>query len=77
MTDGCHVAASTTAKARSSAARAVRILMTNDCKSKGHPPMATAIWNGTVLAKSYPQPKSAAAEIKDYVAFWKGVTVEA
>ena len=94
--------------------------------------MATAIWNGTVLAKSddtivvegnhyfppssvqreyfvdsdthttcpwkgeasyltvevdgqrnidaawyYPQPKSAAAEIKDHVAFWKGVTVEA
>ena len=94
--------------------------------------MATAIWNGTVLAKSddtivvegnhyfppssvqreyfvhsdthticpwkgqasyytvevdgqrnvdaawyYPQPKSAAAEIKDYVAFWRGVTVEA
>jgi uncharacterized protein (DUF427 family) len=25
----------------------------------------------------YPQPKSAAAEIKDYVAFWKGVRVEA
>jgi len=25
----------------------------------------------------YPQPKEAAAEIKDYFAFWKGVTVEA
>ncbi len=25
----------------------------------------------------YPQPKSAAAEIKDHVAFWKGVRVEA
>lgn len=25
----------------------------------------------------YPQPKSAAADIKDYVAFWKGVRVEA
>jgi uncharacterized protein (DUF427 family) len=24
----------------------------------------------------YPQPKDAAAEIKDHVAFWKGVTVE-
>jgi len=24
----------------------------------------------------YPQPKSAAAEIKDHVAFWKGVKVE-
>jgi uncharacterized protein (DUF427 family) len=24
----------------------------------------------------YPQPKSAAAEIKDHVAFWKGVWVE-
>jgi len=25
----------------------------------------------------YPQPKDAAKEIKDYVAFWHGVTVEA
>lgn len=25
----------------------------------------------------YPQPKDAAAKIKDYVAFWKGVTVQA
>ena len=25
----------------------------------------------------YPEPKSAAAEIKDHVAFWKGVKVEA
>lgn len=25
----------------------------------------------------YPEPKDAAAEIKDHVAFWKGVTVEA
>ena len=25
----------------------------------------------------YPQPKDAASEIKDHVAFWKGVTVEA
>ena len=25
----------------------------------------------------YPEPKQAAAEIKDYVAFWKGVKVEA
>ncbi len=24
----------------------------------------------------YPEPKPAAADIKDYVAFWKGVTVE-
>ncbi len=24
----------------------------------------------------YPQPKDAAAQIRDYVAFWKGVTVE-
>jgi uncharacterized protein (DUF427 family) len=28
-------------------------------------------------AWSYPQPKPAAAAIKDYVAFWKGVRVEA
>jgi uncharacterized protein (DUF427 family) len=25
----------------------------------------------------YPNPKSAAAQIKDYIAFWKGVRVEA
>ncbi len=25
----------------------------------------------------YPQPKDAAKQIKDYVAFWRGVTVEA
>lgn len=25
----------------------------------------------------YPEPKKAAAEIKDHVAFWRGVTVEA
>lgn len=25
----------------------------------------------------YPEPKDAAKEIKDYVAFWRGVTVEA
>jgi uncharacterized protein (DUF427 family) len=25
----------------------------------------------------YPQPKEAAAEIKDYFAFWNGVTIEA
>ena len=24
----------------------------------------------------YPEPKAAAAEIKDHIAFWKGVTVE-
>jgi uncharacterized protein (DUF427 family) len=24
----------------------------------------------------YPEPKPAAAQIKDYVAFWKGVTIE-
>jgi uncharacterized protein (DUF427 family) len=30
---------------------------------------ADAVW-------FYPQPKDAAANIKDYVAFWRGVTVE-
>ena len=28
-------------------------------------------------AWTYPDPKPAAAEIRDYVAFWRGVTVEA
>ena len=76
--------------------------------------MATATWNGTVIAQSdstemvegnhyfplasvnsaylkpsgthsicpwkgaawyYPEPKDAAAQIKDHIAFWKGVTV--
>jgi uncharacterized protein (DUF427 family) len=27
-------------------------------------------------AWTYPDPKPAAAEIRDYVAFWRGVTVE-
>ena len=49
-----------------------------------------AIWNNTVLAESddivtvegnavwyYPEPKAAAAEIRDRVAFWKGVQVTA
>jgi uncharacterized protein (DUF427 family) len=48
-------------------------------------------WKGTASYKSievdgevnadaawfYPEPKDAAAEIKDYYAFWKGVEVEA
>lgn len=31
----------------------------------------------TDAAWSYPSPKEAAREITDYIAFWKGVTVEA
>ena len=31
----------------------------------------------TDAAWFYPEPKDAAAEIKDHVAFWRGVTVEA
>lgn len=30
----------------------------------------------TDAAWTYPQPKPAASEIKDHVAFWRGVTVE-
>ena len=32
--------------------------------------------NNENAAWFYPEPKEAANEIKDYVAFWKGVTVE-
>jgi uncharacterized protein (DUF427 family) len=37
-----------------------------------------AIWNGQVIANAawyYPTPKSAAAEIENRVAFWRGVEV--
>ena len=27
-------------------------------------------------ARYYPEPKAAAAQIKDFVAFWRGVTIE-
>jgi uncharacterized protein (DUF427 family) len=36
--------------------------------------MAKATWNG---AWYYPSPKDAAKELKDHVAFWQGVRVEA
>jgi uncharacterized protein (DUF427 family) len=39
--------------------------------------MPRAIWNGKVIAETdYPEPKPAAANIKDHIAFWRGVTVE-
>jgi uncharacterized protein (DUF427 family) len=43
--------------------------------------MARAIWNNVTLtnadaAWSYLEPKSKAANITKYVAFWKGVRVE-
>ena len=51
---------------------------------------STCPWKGTASYRSivvdgetnadaawyYPEPKDAAAEIKDHVAFWRGVTVE-
>jgi uncharacterized protein (DUF427 family) len=49
------------------------------CPWKGLASYYDVVVNGEVnkdAAWYYPQPKDAAAEIKDYVAFWKGVTVE-
>ncbi len=49
------------------------------CPWKGTASYYTVTVDGAVnkdAAWYYPAPKSAAAEIKDHVAFWKGVTVE-
>jgi len=49
------------------------------CPWKGLASYYDVVVNGEVnkdAAWYYPQPKDAAAEIKDHVAFWKGVTVE-
>lgn len=50
------------------------------CPWKGEASYYNVVVNGEVnkdAAWYYPDPKAAAAEIKDYVAFWKGVRVAA
>ena len=49
------------------------------CPWKGTASYYDVVVDGQVnpgAAWYYPQPKSAAANIKDHVAFWRGVTVE-
>ena len=49
------------------------------CPWKGEASYYNVVVDGQVnkdAAWYYPQPKDAAAEIKDYVAFWRGVRVE-
>jgi uncharacterized protein (DUF427 family) len=53
---------------------------TTECPWKGTAHYYSLDVNGMQNANAawyYPQPKSAAANIKDHVAFWKGVSVEA
>lgn len=50
------------------------------CPWKGEASYLTVMVDGktnTDAAWYYPQPKDAASEIKDYVAFWKGVKIAA
>jgi len=50
------------------------------CAWKGLASYLTVVVAGESNADAawfYPEPKDAAAEIKDHVAFWRGVTVEA
>jgi uncharacterized protein (DUF427 family) len=52
---------------------------TSVCPWKGTASYYTLSVNGEEnpdAAWYYPQPKDAAAEIKDHVAFWRGVTIE-
>ncbi len=49
------------------------------CPWKGKASYFDVVVNGEVnsgAAWYYPEPKQAAADIKDYVAFWRGVQVE-
>jgi uncharacterized protein (DUF427 family) len=49
------------------------------CPWKGEASYYNVVVDGQVnkdAAWYYPQPKNAATEIKDYVAFWRGVRVE-
>ena len=53
---------------------------TSVCPWKGTASYYDVVVDGDVNASAawyYPSPKDAAAEIKDHVAFWNGVTVEA
>jgi uncharacterized protein (DUF427 family) len=50
------------------------------CGWKGTASYHSVVVDGSVNADAawyYPEPKDAAAEIRDHVAFWKGVIVEA
>ena len=52
---------------------------TSICPWKGTASYWTVVVDGAENADAawyYPQPKEAAAKIKDHVAFWRGVTVE-
>lgn len=52
---------------------------TTVCSWKGTASYYTVVVDGQSNANAawyYPEPKSAAANIKDHVAFWKGVKVE-
>ena len=49
------------------------------CPWKGEASYYDVVVNGEVnkdAAWYYPEPKAAAAEIKDYIAFWRGVKVD-
>jgi uncharacterized protein (DUF427 family) len=51
---------------------------TTDCPWKGEASYYTLEVDGTTngdAAWYYPTPKEAAAEIKDYIAFWRGVEI--
>ena len=53
---------------------------TSECPWKGTASYYDVVVDGQVneaAAWHYPAPKDAAGEIKDHVAFWNGVTVEA
>jgi uncharacterized protein (DUF427 family) len=53
---------------------------TTVCPWKGTASYHDVVVDGAVNAGAawyYPAPKDAAAEIKDRIAFWKGITVEA
>lgn len=53
---------------------------TSVCPWKGTASYYDVVVDGETNAEAawtYPEPKEAAAEIRDHVAFWKGVTVEA
>ena len=54
------------------------IAYTTTCPWKGYARYYNVVINGeenTNAAWYYPNPKSSASQIKDYVAFWKGVLV--
>ncbi len=53
--------------------------MTSTCPWKGEASYYTLLVDGEENADAawtYPDPKAAASQIRDHVAFWRGVTVE-